>query len=248
MKKTPIMDIDNNNQMEIIAKMPTFCELVAGPEQFDIEILSREFDVTLQSVQKKLYGYGAVVEAHKNYFLHTIQQCAEYNRRNQELLNHIPITPEILTNYQSNSTEANRIWLDINHECSNVLAPIENAIKLLDDAQKILIDKRLTKWKGDQILVGYGVINTKSSNLYDKNPHLEIELNEIQKKFENLFEWIWFTQEMLKRIRNCYTQWNYTHMAEVNASSAIEIIQRKVIWSSFIVEEQPQQVIHMDAG
>lgn len=205
--------------------MMTFYDLMNNPSLSDEEIERQQFSDSIQSVRRILNEVSTAVEVYKNAFPHWI---FEFNSVKE-------------TNYE----ESTRIWSYIDHECSNILAQIQNATKLLNKAQDILIEKQLAKWKCDQVLTGFGDMGAKSSNPHDQNPHLKSALDVIQTQFEDLFECVWITEKLLKAIRDCHGQAQYIDTLEAELAAEITKIQVKLILSCLVVVEHPQ-VIHFD--
>ena len=206
-------------------KMMTFYDLMNNPPLIDVEIGCQQFRNSIQSVRKILNEISTAVEVYKNAFP---QYIFEYNSVKE-------------TNYE----EASRIWSHIDQECSIILTRIQNATELLNEAHYFLIEKRLAKWKCDQVLTGFGDLGAKSSNPYDQNPHFKNALDEIQTQMEDLFECVWITQYVLKVIRDCHGQAQCADTLEAVLAADITKIQEKLISSCLVVEEHPQ-VIHFD--
>lgn len=216
-----------------------------NPEPIDLERELHEFDATIEKIRLKLNEINVAVGTYKIEFHRRIQQYKACSQQVQSL-SVMPQTPQNVDHQKIFSEQRDQIWFNINQNCCNILSQIQTVIEPLNDAKQFLIDNRLKKWKFEQILLGYGDFGVKSSNLIDKNLQLRITLDEIQKQFEILYECVWMTQVLLKTIQDCHSQAEFVDILEANLSCEIAIIQRELIWSSFIVEQQPEQVIHID--
>ncbi|XP_055306025.1 uncharacterized protein LOC129570447 [Sitodiplosis mosellana] len=232
------------NKME--ANRPvTFYELNAAQLNNMDNVIS-EFNNKIQQSRQLIDENGIAVEIFKNNFENNVQQSKQYAQQ-IEKLREAPQTIEVKNQIDALVVVANQIWLHITQESDPILASIQIVVRLLHDAQQILIDNRLSQWKYDQILAGYGDGNTgTSSNIQDKNPQLKFALDVIQQQFEALFDCCLKTRKLLDIIRGCYSQANYTNNFEKEATRVIKFILQKLIGSCFIVDEQPPQVIKKD--
>lgn len=211
----------------------TFYDIMNTPQATNVVYT---FDEKIKESRRLLNYNKMAVDAYRTVFLNGIQQFREYTNKIQ-MENQKCIW----------MGEAQQIWSSINQQCGQILTSIRMIINSLTDAQRILIDDRLTKWKYSQILAGYGDENKKlQSNFYEKYEHLYLALDNIQIQFEEIFECVLNTYTLLDIIRNCHNQANYVDTFEVKASSDITIILNNLIWSSFIIDDQPPQVIKKD--
>ena len=143
--------------------------------------------------------------------------------------------------------ETNQIWLRNYKKYSEIVCSIQAIIKLLDEALQILIDNFLGNWKRDQIIAGFGDGNDKSTpNLYDRNAQLKRALDDIQIQFEVLFDCALNTRTLLNDIHNCHRQFHYVDTLTMEASQDINIILQNLMQSSFVIDDQPPQVINKD--
>lgn len=241
----------------------TFYDIMNTPQVNDVVY---KFDGKIQESQRLLNENRLAVDAYRTVFQNGIQQYGEYVNKINSLKTVSP-TPETENQKLIWMNEAQQIWPCINQKYGPILASIRMIIDFLTDAQRFLIDDRLAKWKYRQILAGYGDENKKlqsnsnenkklqsnlneneklQSNLNEKYPHLYEELDNIQLQFEKLFECVLNTYTLLDIIRNCHNQANCIDTFEVKASSDVTTILKNLIWSSFIIDDQPPQVIKKD--
>lgn len=221
----------------------SFYDIMNTPQSNNVV---NQFDEKIRESRRLINENKVAVDVYKIYFQNGFQQCVEYTNK-IKMLDNIPSTSETENQKSIWMNEANQIWSCINQKCGQILASIRMNIKFLKDAERILIDNCLTKWKYSQILAGYGDVNKKSQlNLYDKYPQLYLALDNIQKQFEEIFECVINTSTLLDIIRNCYNQANYVDTFEAEASREITIMLKNIIWSSFIIDDQPPQVIKKD--
>ncbi|XP_055307333.1 signal transducer and activator of transcription 5A-like [Sitodiplosis mosellana] len=143
--------------------------------------------------------------------------------------------------------DTNQIWLRNYKKYSQIVCSIQIIIKLLNDTLQILIENCLGNWKRDQIVAGFGDGNIKvPSNLHDRNAQLKSALDDIQQKFEVLFEYALHTRALLNDIHHCHSQLHYVDTLAMEASQETTAILHNLIQSSFIIDEQPPQVINKD--
>lgn len=223
----------------------TFYELNTS-QPIDVDNVVREFNEKSLELRRLINENQLAVETFRTNFMRGADLCNKCAQKIQELKN-TPKTTEIVNQENTLMQEAKQIWNDINQQSGAILVSIRMAINLLNDLKCILINKRLAKWKCDQILAGYGDENTKNaSNLHEKHPELQNELDEIQIQFEALFEWILTICKLLDVIRHCYNQACYVDNLGTEASSDISKIQHELILSCIVINEQPTQVIKKD--
>ncbi|XP_031620458.1 signal transducer and activator of transcription 5B-like [Contarinia nasturtii] len=120
----------------------------------------------------------------------------------------------------------------------------------MTSVQNIVIYTRLSQWKRDQILSGYGewifLAQTPQSPLdaNSKNACPKSALDKIQTWFVELFTLIWQTRTLIDLlIHNTYIPHNEHVQFETQALKDITCLLRSLITSSFIIEKQPPQVI-----
>lgn len=123
---------------------------------------------------------------------------------------------------------------DIHTKCRALLSEIENTIKLHTELQQIVIHKRLSKWKRAQIWTR-------------KNEELLLTgLDQLQQWFEALAENICSTRSLIDSMRNrrhfSVIGFNIDEKFE-EAFRTINMLLDNLILSSFIVEQQPPQVL-----
>lgn len=122
--------------------------------------------------------------------------------------------------------------------CKNneILTPIQSVIELSNEALNILVDNLLGTWKRDQIMFLYGEDNSleRSEKMKRDFDKLNKNLDVIQPLFDELFEHLWHT----------FTILSVTHYRHSPAFRNITLTIQKLILSSFVIVEQPTQVIH----
>lgn len=223
----------------------TFCELI-NSQANDVENDVPEFDGKILESRGLINENQLAVEKFKENFIKNAELCNKCALKIQELKN-LPRTAEILNQESTLRQEIQQNWYHINQQSGTILVSIRTAINSLNDLKHILIDKRLAKWKYDQILASYGDENTKNkSNLHEKHPTLKQALDKIQNHFEALFECVLITSKLLDVIRGCYNQGHYVDNHETEASRDITKIQHELISSCFVINDQPPQVIKKD--
>lgn len=167
--------------------------------------------------------------------------------RNEQARNIHRLNSENGSQFVACMGKTNQIWLRNYKKYSEIVCSIQTIIKLLNEALQILIDNLLANWKRDQIIAGFGDGNVKSiPNLYDRNARLKRALDDIQIQFEVLFDCALNTRTLLNDIHNCHRQLHYVDTLTMEASQDINIILQSLIQSSFVIDEQPPQVINKD--
>ncbi|XP_055308232.1 signal transducer and transcription activator-like [Sitodiplosis mosellana] len=224
----------------------TFIELITNPQLNNVESdvsVKCQIDNKIQELRRLTTENKAAVEPFRTKFIDDFQQFDQLQQRIQEL-NDVPSTTEIEDQKRVWMDEVNRIRSNIDQQCGQILVSIQTVFNLLNETQQILIDKRLTKWKYDQILAGFGDKNIKTeTDSHNKNPQLRSALDDIQTQFEGLYECASGTMSVLGIIHECYGQLNCVDSLEAKASSDITNMLQKLVQSSFVVDQQPPQVI-----
>lgn len=113
---------------------------------------------------------------------------------------------------------------------NEILISIHKAIHLLNEVKRIVIEDRLAKWKHDQILVVQSL------------PEV---LNEIQNWLEELVIIIFKIRSWLETVR-CFANDAKLYEDFENVHRDLNNCLKSLIATSFIVEEQPTQVIKKD--
>ncbi|XP_055306223.1 signal transducer and transcription activator-like isoform X2 [Sitodiplosis mosellana] len=224
----------------------TFCDFMTNPQHYNVESdesVKYQIDNNIQYSQNLTTENKAAVEAFKTFFIKNYQQFNQCQQRIQEL-NNVPSTTEIEDQKRVLMDEANFIGSCIIQQGGRISTSIQTVNNLLNEAQQILIDKRLTMWKYYQILAGFGDKNIKPEpDSHNKNPELQNALDNIQTQFQGLFKCALSAMRMLDIIRKCYGHLNYVDDLVANAFGDITIVLKKLIQSSFIKDQQPPQVI-----
>lgn len=122
--------------------------------------------------------------------------------------------------------------------CTNndILTPIQTVIISSYKALHILVDKLLGRWKRDQIIFLYGEDHSleRTEKMNKDFVKLNKELDAIQPLFDKLFDLVWHTYTMLNVIQYCSS----------TLFRDITLILQKLLLSSFVIVEQPTQIIH----
>lgn len=128
----------------------------------------------------------------------------------------------------------------INQNRNNCLHSIQMIVDQLDDIKCDIIGNRLNKWKTEQILLaGYG----------DRGPRkLTNSLHSIHIQFNALFHCIFRTFTQLNTIFDLKHQTNFIFPWQLETKLKLKITKliEKTVCSSFILEEQPPQIIKKD--
>ncbi|XP_055315898.1 signal transducer and transcription activator-like [Sitodiplosis mosellana] len=228
--------------------MVSFCELMSSEEQCNEQLVMTVQRIELREFESKIEQISPIVNDYRNNdtankyqtehawnnklyidYSHHIQNLSmESTMRNVEL-------------EQSACVEkAREIWLIMEQNCKNILTRLQFVVGFFNEAQHILIDKLLGRWKHNQIMFLYGEGGPRTQSMIQTLEKLKIELYQIQTHFEQLFDYVWYTHSLVSVMRECHAG-----RTDVDTlANEIAFIQQKLLLSSFVVVEQPPQVIH----
>lgn len=226
--------------------MVSFYELVTSPQQTNVENEEREFDKEITTAQMTFteYLHNDSVNKYKTEFESNVNQYNEYTRIIQEVSLQLR-TPEIEDQQLVCTELATKIWSSISQNYITILTPIQAVITCLNGALQILVDNILGEWKRGQILFAYCEGGERTEKMKNDLVNLKSALDNIQTLFETLFELVWKMYRLLSEIRDCHARKKCTHPLEADVINDITLMLQKLILSSFVIVEQPPQIMHI---
>lgn len=204
----------------------------------------REFEMKTEQI-------APIINEYRNNGTANVYQT-EYSRNNElyiECLNQIQQLS--LQSYEHDVARAQDdyvenardIWSRMEANCNSLLAGIQFVFAIVNEAQSILIDKILGRWKREQILFLYGeggVSLPRTQSMTQNLEKLKFELYQIQTHFVQLFDFVCYLHTLVSVLRNCHAD-----RSDIETlANEIIFLQQKLLLSSFVVVEQPPQVIH----
>lgn len=220
--------------------MVSFYEVMTNSQQTNYADVC-EFNQKINNAYVTIENYknNDIVNQYEIEFENYNQQKNEFTQKLQQPRMR---TPEVELEEHFYQERLNNLQTTLYQRSLEILHSFESVLTSLDDAVNILNDKLLAKWKHNQILFVFGEgSKLRTEKMQKKFDELKSQLNEIQKHFENLFLYIQFTHTLLSVIHDCYRQQNFDDPTQVKF---LERIIQKLILSSFVIVEQPRQVIH----
>lgn len=227
--------------------MVSFSELMISEEQCNEQwkrFEVREFELKTEQI-------AAIINEYQNNGAANVYKT-EYSHNNELYIDFLNQIQQLsLQSYESDVTleqdvyveKANKIWSKMEENCNNILTSIQFVFEMINEAQSILINKILGRWKREQIMFLYGeggVSLPRTQNMIQNFEKLKFELYQIQAHFVQLFDFVWYLHTLVSILRNCHAD-----RPDVDAlANEIIFLQQKLLLSSFIVVEQPPQVIH----
>lgn len=233
--------------------MVFFYETVTNSQQTNFEEKLENFEINFNEKLKNAhiildeYQRKNTVIEYKTEFESNIQQHNECSQQLEKLCRQMR-TPEVEMEERFYKEKEMNIWDTINQRSRVILETFQVVIASLDDALNILNDNILGKWKRDQILSVYseGYYKQKSPQMQRDIHQLQAQLNEIQKYFEKLFKYVEFTLGLLSIFRDSYRRQIFVDPLEAHVNHNMKLLLQKLILSSFVVVEQPRQVINFN--
>lgn len=215
--------------------MTQFCAVIANEIQ--------SFNKKIGDVYAVLNDYHInhdTVNSYNTEFESNYRQYTEYERKVSDVHSNDDID-ECLE-------RANEISSIINEKSVEILNPFQNILKLLNDAEQILSKQVLGTWKRYQISLLYGDSDLpRTTNTIDDLYNLKkILYDQIQTVFEQLFELIRFTHELLGKMHRCHSRAQFLDTLEVKLSHDLNLMLQNLLITSFVVCEHPEQVINKD--
>lgn len=214
------------------------------PTTLDLAAEAHEINDHLQRLNMQINTNNSAAKSYKQNVESYMLGCSENAKRIQELSNAMHPNPKFsaqCTAYiEGRKQVLSQLSDHIDQKRTEIFTSIGSVINAIDDVQKTVY-KRLNNWHGDQVLLSNGDRGLEGNNSRET-------LDEIQNWFGELFILIWNTRTLIDSMRNSdisHSQSKLNGQFEQAFSTITKFLQDLIV-SSFVVEEQPPQVIKKD--
>lgn len=209
----------------------------------DLAAEALEINERLKSLTMQINANNNAAKSYKQNVESYMIGCCENAKKIQEL-NAIPQNPEFTAQcaayIEGRKQVLSQLSLHIDQKRAEIFNCIGNVINAIDEVQKIVY-KRLNNWHGDQVLLSNGDRGIDGNNSKET-------LDEIQTWFGELLIIIWNTRTLIDSMRNSDIPQIQTKLNNQSGEAFRTITKflQDLIVSSFVVEEQPPQVVKKD--
>lgn len=214
------------------------CEADCNLSQFDAENEAHKINEKFQCVRMQIIANNDSGKLYKQKMESYLLRCSENTKTIQEL-NSMPKSPEFETQCTLYIDRREQVLRQLSQQMEQQRIELFTSIcRVIGTLESVQFDvyKRLNDWRCNQRLACYGDRGLDGSKL---------NLDEIQIWFGELYILISNTRTLIESMRNSdlpHTQTQLNHEFDSVFDKITRILQQLIL-SSFVVEEQPPQVI-----